>query len=210
MDKYSQLGQDIWILENTNYMTNGFFIDIGAYDGITISNTYLLEKQFNWNGICVEPSSAFNQLKINRQSILENICIYSKSNTFVEFHETLNNLELSGIKNSFKPDDHEQYRSNNYNVYKIITISLTDLCIKHNCPDIMDYLSIDTEGSELKILIGHNFNKYRFRYITVEHNKNINYRKKINRFLIDNGYILDNSRQNLEEKDIFDDWYKLL
>jgi len=51
---YSQLGQDKWVLEKLDYKENGFFIEIGAYDGITLSNTYSLEKDFGWDGICVE------------------------------------------------------------------------------------------------------------------------------------------------------------
>ena len=54
---YSQFGQDKFIIENIFKMKkNGFFIEAGAGDGINISNTYVLEKQYNWNGLCVEPN----------------------------------------------------------------------------------------------------------------------------------------------------------
>ena len=52
---YSQLGQDLKVLEFYNNKLDGFFIEIGASDGINLSNTYLLEKNHNWKGICVEP-----------------------------------------------------------------------------------------------------------------------------------------------------------
>lgn len=48
---YSQIGQDIEVLKFYNNKHRGFFIEIGASDGITLSNTYLLEKNYNWKGI---------------------------------------------------------------------------------------------------------------------------------------------------------------
>ena len=45
---YSQIGQDLEVLKFYNFKENGFFIEIGASDGISLSNTYLLEKNFNW------------------------------------------------------------------------------------------------------------------------------------------------------------------
>ena len=54
--------------------------------------------------------------------------------------------------------------------YKVPTISLLDLLDIHNAPKFIDYLSIDTEGSEYEILNAFDFNKYKFRVITCEHN----------------------------------------
>ena len=55
MNSYSQLNQDINVLKFYNNKTDGYFVEIGASDGIKISNTYLLEKEYNWKGICIEP-----------------------------------------------------------------------------------------------------------------------------------------------------------
>ena len=52
----SQFGQDLQVLSFYNGKRDGFFVDIGAYDGKYISNTYMLEKNFDWKGICVEPN----------------------------------------------------------------------------------------------------------------------------------------------------------
>ncbi len=74
---YSQHGQDKYLVEEVfNYKENGFFLEIGAHDGISFSNTYCLEKDFHWRGICVEPiPELFEKLKNNRQCICENVCI---------------------------------------------------------------------------------------------------------------------------------------
>jgi FkbM family methyltransferase len=212
MLSYSQLGQDLWILEQTQYKKHGFFLDIGASDGIKISNTYLLEKEYSWDGVCCEPSSSFQKLKGNRKCHLENSCVYFTSNENIEFHETLNNIELSGIKSLFKDDEHTENRKNSI-VSIIPTISLYDLCKKYNVPKTIDYLSIDTEGSELAILEAHNFEEYSFKYITIEHNKNHEYQKDIFNFLTSKKYILDNSdrfkRIQNNNNLYFEDWYKL-
>ena len=52
---------------------DGFFLDIGANDGITLSNSYFFEKELGWKGICFEPlKNAFqklqNDLKISFES----------------------------------------------------------------------------------------------------------------------------------------------
>jgi len=51
----SQAGQDLWVYgEVFNQKRNGYFLDVGAHDGVHLSNTYLLEKKYRWKGICVE------------------------------------------------------------------------------------------------------------------------------------------------------------
>jgi len=61
---YSQLNQDLWVLDTLKHKRNGIFVDVGAFDGINLSNTYLLEKEHGWNGICIEANSeSFKKLK---------------------------------------------------------------------------------------------------------------------------------------------------
>jgi len=77
MNLKSQHDQDKFIIDYFNKKQNGFFIDIGAHDGITLSNTYILEKEFNWNGICIEPMlHQYKKLEKNRNCILYNCAIY--------------------------------------------------------------------------------------------------------------------------------------
>jgi hypothetical protein len=66
----SQAGQDEWVAEFYNNKKNGYFIEVGAYDGVGDSNTYFLEKVLDWNGISIEANeNKFFELCNNRSSI---------------------------------------------------------------------------------------------------------------------------------------------
>jgi FkbM family methyltransferase len=186
MEFYSQFGQDLHIINNIyKNKKNGFFIEIGAYDGVSMSNTYLLEKQYNWKGICIEPNPRyFNKLNDVRTSININKAIYINNDDELNFIDDLNG-GCSGLVNT-----------NNHNFLNdcpIITVNtknLTTLLEENNCPKFIEYLSIDTEGSEFDILNSHDFDKYKFGYITVEHNFIDSNRMKIRNLLISKGYKL--------------------
>ena len=83
------------------------------------------------------------------------------------------------------------------------TISLTDMLEKHKAPYLIDYLSIDTEGSEFDILASHDFSKYTFKVITVEHNYQPQ-RDLIHELLTKHGYV-----RKFEDISLQDDWYVL-
>ena len=195
---HSQLRQDLFILNQLNFKKDGFFVEFGAADGIYLSNTHLLEKEFNWNGILAEPAIVYHkQLSENRNCYIEKNLVWKNSKSKLNFIET-SIKELSTIKEFSNSDFHIRKV---HKQYVVDTISLNDLLKKYNAPDIIDYLSIDTEGSELDILNNFNFNSYQFRIITCEHNYSSN-RGKIYNLLSNNGYkrIMSNISQ-------FDDWY---
>ena len=96
---FSQLGQDLKVLKHYNNKYNGFFIEIGASDGIELSNTYLLETQYGWKGICCEPiPNKFEKLVKNRPNALCcNKALYNQSNLIVDFDVAGKYDLLSGI-----------------------------------------------------------------------------------------------------------------
>lgn len=196
----SQIKQDLFVLSELNYKKNGFFVEFGACDGLIFSNSYLLEKEFGWKGILAEPAKCWhNQLKNNRNCWIETDCVWGVSDSFLTFNET-DTAELSTIDNFGLYGDHALSREKG-NTYSVKTISLNDLLEKYNAPKEIDYLSIDTEGSELEILSNFDFSKYSFRVITCEHNYTP-MREKIFELLINNGYL-----RVFEEVSKFDDWY---
>ena len=62
----SDRGQDAWVIEIFNGKRGGYFLELGAADGFSESNTFLLEKKFGWSGLCIEPNPAQFQLITER------------------------------------------------------------------------------------------------------------------------------------------------
>lgn len=196
----SQFGQDIFVLYQLNFKKNGFFVEFGATDGVNISNTCVLEKEFGWRGILAEPAKIWHKsLRENRNSIIDERCIWSESKKNLDFRET-NDYELSTIESYSSLDMHTSARKSG-SVYQIETISLMDLLIEHNAPNDIDYLSIDTEGSEFEILQNFDFKKYNIKIITVEHNFTAT-REKVFGLLTSYGY-----KMVFVEISEVDDWY---
>jgi FkbM family methyltransferase len=198
---YSQRNQDTDIVDFYKGKLNGFFVDIGATNGIDISNTYLLEKEYNWKGICVEPVPAvFKKLVKNRKAVCCDKAVFSKSDEVVLFDIAYdhNTNDLSGIQQFI--DCHKETVNKHKRTIKMTTISLNDLLDENNAPPFMEYLSIDTEGSELEILKHLDFDYYVFGRIDVEHNHVEPRRTELNELLTSNGY------KFLKENDV-DDCY---
>ena len=168
---FSQAGQDK-VIKNHFFPNkkNGFFLEIGAYDGIEGSNCFHFEKFLNWNGIAFEPSKVqYEKLKNNRNCKILNKAM-SNSVVEVDFVEVIEGLtQMSGIRNE------------NYTAEKIINNStqskteiskiITTTFDKEVSSDQeIDYLSIDIEGGELSVLETIDFEKYTIKVVSVENN----------------------------------------
>lgn len=182
------------------FKKNGFFVEFGASDGVHYSNTYLLEKEFNFRGILAEPNpKQLKNIRSVRQADIEEKCVWSESGKKFKFRDC---GDLSTLEEFVDSDLHSLTRSKS-KFLTVETISLTDLLKKHNAPKLIDYLSIDTEGSEYEILKAHDFNTYKFKIITVEHNYS-KQREEIFELLSGFGY-----RRVYRDISHFDDWYIL-
>ena len=196
----SQVAQDLFVLSELNFKRDGFFVEFGATNGINLSNTFLLETKFNWKGILAEPARQWHKkLLENRKVFIEKNCVWHSSNKTLTFNEI---GELSTLDDFSNYDMYGKERLKGLR-YQVKTISLEDLLDKYNAPKIIDYLSIDTEGSEFYILSSFNFEKYKFKVITCEHNFAVN-REKIFNLLTNKGYVRKHS-----DISKFDDWYVL-
>jgi FkbM family methyltransferase len=156
-----------------------YFVEFGAADGILHSNTFLLE-ELGARGILVEPCKSFhNSLYTYKR------CVHASSGEKVLFEEMTNKQlsKIAGIQKSLVKS-HDQAVLDNY---EVTTVSLQDLLKQHSAPKLIDYLSVDTEGSELSILKPFDFSEYSFNFISVEHNYRAD-RKEIHNLLSLQGY----------------------
>jgi len=160
----SQFGQDDWVIgELFNGHRGGYFVDIGAADGLTLSNTFILEQHYGWRGLCIEADTiAFKDLAAIRQADCVNICLDAAEGT-VDFtpRSLFGGIVGTGTDNP----------SVTGTVLRLATRSLRSVLIEHGAPTTIDYLSIDVEGAEDRILTGFAFDQYVFRCITIERPK---------------------------------------
>jgi FkbM family methyltransferase len=177
----SQLGQDFWVSgEVFNEKENGFFLDIGAAGGVIISNTLVLEKRYHWKGICIEANpEAYQDLVQIRKASCVNCCVDEKEGE-VQFFE---NGLLSGIVDS-STDLREEVGQNSRTI-KLKTRPLKAILDEHRAPRTIDYMSIDVEGAEERVLLNFPFSEYRFLSMTIERPKPI-----LRDLLQKNGYVL--------------------
>tara|TARA_B110000008_G_scaffold162823_1_gene163250 strand:- start:1118 stop:1975 length:858 start_codon:yes stop_codon:yes gene_type:complete len=172
-EKYpSQAGQDKIIKERFfKNKKKGFFIEIGAYDGIEGSNCYHFEKFLKWDGIAIEPSNIqFKKLKKNRKCKLFNKAISNEIKE-VEFIEVTEGLtQMSGINEKYYKknfdfiSNNEKSKIQNYNLKTITFEQVVSQGID------IDYLSIDIEGGEMDLLKSINFNNNNIKIISLENN----------------------------------------
>lgn len=133
MKSFSQFGEDAWILKHLPLPKSGFFVEVGAYDGVASSNTFSFEEE-GWNGICVEPDPEIAALCRNRRRCLTLCCAVSNTTGTRPFFINRSDRGQSG----FLKDGDE---------IKVPTRKLDEIFNLHGVP--VDILSIDTEGTEL-------------------------------------------------------------
>jgi len=162
INSLSERGQDKWIIdifELKKKRYKGYFLDIGGGDGFSNSNSFILEKYFNWEGLLVEPDpDQFKKLKIIRsRTLLSNRLIYDTTRNL----SFLKDGELSKILTNIKDKTENK-------ILKMNSISLNELLDIHKVPKIIDFFSLDVEGSEEKVITEKVLNNYTFLSLCIE------------------------------------------
>ena len=178
---FSQFNQDEIINTLLENKQNGVFIDVGAYDGITFSNSYFFEKANNWTGICFEPNPIiFQKLAESRNCMLINggVSVKNSTLTYKRFSGNQELEMLSGFSDFFSQDQLTRIenelnleKNSSTETIQIQTHSLNDL-LKEKQINKIDYCSIDTEGGEFDILKTINFEDNYFSTLSIEDNYN--------------------------------------
>lgn len=203
--RYSQLQQDVLVLAVTGQKTQGYFVEFGVMDGEFASNTYLLETQYQWTGILAEPGRRFHEsISCKRQCHIDHRAVTAETGQRLRFQEMSTDEGMSGLVDFFDPREvHYRRRSQTASVfYDVETVSLNDLLDHYRAPDHIDYISMDTEGSEPTILEAFDFGRRRIDLWTIEHNRLESARNHIWDIMISNGY-----QRVLEPYSQYDDWY---
>jgi FkbM family methyltransferase len=175
---YSQSNQDKYIFEHFfPDKKEGFFVEIGAFDGVKYSNTYFFE-QLGWHGICIEPVPwIYERLKTNRSCTCINGCITNISGTADFLIVDGPSIMLSGLMDKYDPRHLERIEfelaslGGAKKIIKIPCYTLNEILHKYGISHI-DLLSIDVEGGELDILRSINFENVSVDVIVVENNYN--------------------------------------
>lgn len=138
----------------------GFFIEAGAFNGIEQSNTYLLEKNYGWRGILIEPSRPiFARLCLNRPASTCFNCAlgpFEQDDTlcFGDFDGHIM-ASIGGKRLKREPAQCVLFRS--------LQSILDEEGVSH-----ADLLVLDTEGSEYNVLRGIDFTKTTFDYLLID------------------------------------------
>lgn len=189
MNKYSQSGQDEWVLSIIK--DKGYFVDMGAFDGELFSNTLRLEEN-GWWGLCIEPNPInFELLKQNRKCYLSDKAIATYKGQ----------LRMSSEASSSQRSD----------IGELIPCdTIKGIFRSFLVPKYIDYISSDMERMDAEIWESFPFNEYSFGLATVEHclyEGNNNFKERIMKVMLDNGYVL--AKENVEDSgNKFEDWYK--
>ena len=159
---------------------NGYYVEIGANDGISQSNSLFFERKKNWSGVLVEPDKQnYHLLTKNRRKsnkFFNCACVsFDFKESFIEF--MYSNLMSATIKDRSEFDKVNAHALSGVNflakdeiikTYLVPAMNLESILDQANAPSLIDFFSLDVEGHELDVLKGLNHTKYRFKYILIE------------------------------------------
>jgi FkbM family methyltransferase len=176
----SQHGQDKCLDAMLNRMKNGVFVDVGAYDGLRISNTYFFEKVRDWRGLCIEADPViFQKLKRNRSCGCLNAAIYDKGGLELNFvtYDVPEFIVFSGIEADIgtdriqKEDCELPKLKESRKLIKVKTVNINDVLSQWKQQEDIDHIDlfdIDIEGADLKVVKSLDFSLIKIRYLLVE------------------------------------------
>lgn len=193
----AQLLQDLVQIHLRGEKREGYFVEIGVGNGVDFSNTYLFEKSLGWRGLLVEPNPDFHAaIRESRDAALATEAAFERTGDSVPFLKQSSG-EMSGIADFTK-----QRRKGTAETIDVPTIRTDELFAREGVPAFVDFMSVDTEGTEYEILSAIDFAATRFGFIAVEHNHHEARRRRVKALLEEKGY-----RRVLDHVSQFDDWF---
>jgi len=173
---------DLRLIEAISPNNTGYFVELGANDGIRQSNTYKLQRDYGWSGLLIEPSPrrfvecVNNRAFANHPDVRCAACVpFGFQERFIEM---LDSDLMSVAKGLMVSDDlaiehadlGSQFLPNSRmrHTYGALALTLSSILDEVSAPANFDLLSLDVEGNELSVLQGLDFNIYKPKWILVE------------------------------------------
>ena len=184
---YAMDNEDLAVIDYFKDKKNGFYVDVGCYHPTHRNNTYLLHKK-NWSGVNIDTSKfsidLFNHM---RPKDLNYNCAISNKNEIIKlFYQK----ELSQLSTTER-DQAETVFQGNIKEKEVQAFTLDEILDRDKFKDIkIDFLDIDVEGADLKVLEGLSFDRFKPELVCVEiHAKEIK-QSDVYKFLIKKNYEL--------------------
>lgn len=214
----SQLGQDVFALAMSGFRRGGYFVEVGAHHGEGLSNTWLLETRYDWDGLLVEPYPIhLSSLEARRATLIKKAA-WKRSGETLQFHATkdaaLASLATvaqnppvanapalwrqlgrtlkspSAIRDALFPTARvAKHDRNDFDVQTVETMTLDDILAANGAPAKIDFISIDVEGAELDVLEGLDLEKWDVQALTLEHDNDSTRIAEFDRCLGRYGYV---------------------
>lgn len=150
---------DRWAIEVAfPALRGGYFVEAGACGGSLGSASYVLEREFGWNGICVEPLDKYYETLVRLRSCeTDPRCLSGTTGDLVEFLAYPEDWPRSGIRALNKNGPWAEQRNASSETSTKETVTLSDLLEQHGAPSTIQYLCLDVEGAEPTILEAFDF-----------------------------------------------------
>lgn len=190
----SQQGEDALLDIFFRFQKTGYFVDVGAFDGVHLSNSYVFERR-GWSGLCVEAAPVYYELCVKNRpgSRCVNAACLARERGMVEFQFERSglfsavNADVDFVKDTF---DKTHVPFHGFEKIKVPSATLNGLL---GCSvERIDFASIDVEGAEVEVLVGFDLDRYRPRILLLEANTAAE-RKAIDDHLVPRGYSLARS-----------------
>ena len=184
---YAMDNEDTAVLSYFKDKKNGFYVDVGCYHPIHRNNTYVLHKK-NWNGINIDTSQfSIDLFDYMRPKDLNYHCAISNKNEIIKlFYQK----ELSQIS-TIEKGQAESVFQGNIKEKDIQAFTLDEILSKGRYNNsIIDFLDVDVEGVDLKVLKGLSFDKFKPKLVCIEIHENEIKKSDIYNFLIHKNYEL--------------------
>ncbi|MFH1088349.1 MAG: FkbM family methyltransferase [Patescibacteria group bacterium] len=186
---YGQYGEDLKLLPFFQNQRDGYFVEVGALEGIRFSNTYYFER-LGWKGICVEPHPDYTDLLKNNcpGSIVVQAAVGKEDKKEVDFYinyrGSLSTLDR-GLESYFRL--HYKPWFGGFKKIQVPLLTLNTILEQNRAPIPIDLISIDTEGTDADVLAGFDIGKYLPRVMVVE----VSIRRElIDEYMSKHGYVL--------------------